>query len=298
MRILITGASGLLGSKVAELAAGAGHDVYSGYLTHAPSHGIPIKLDVRDEASLRKAFERYRPEVVIHAAALTDVDKCEIERGLAWEINVGGTRNVARLSREYGAFLIYISTDYVFRGDRGMYREEDERGPVNYYGLTKLEGEDEVMRSAGEYCIVRPSVIYGARPASGKANFALWVLGKLGKGEEVDVAADQWASPTLSSNLAEMVLEVAERRLSGIYHLAGATRASRYDFAKMLARAFGLDERLVRPTTMDKIGWVARRPRDSSLDVSKAMRDLRNKPLPLDIAVMKLREELRAGKSY
>ena len=292
MNVLITGASGLLGSKIAELAVKLEHDVYSGYSTHEPTHGIPIKFDVRDWNSLRKAFEISRPEVVIHTAALTDVDKCEIERELAWSVNVEGTRNVARLSRESKALMIYISTDYVFRGDKGMYSETDDVDPVNYYGLTKLEGERAVANELEEYCIARTSVIYGARPASGKANFALWVIQRLRSQEAISVVVDQWNSPTLNTNLAEMILEIAERGLTGIYHLAGATRISRYEFAILIADAFGLDKELIRPITMREIKWTANRPRDSSLDVGKAMRTLWNKPNEVNAALKRLKKEL------
>ncbi|MCX8205491.1 MAG: dTDP-4-dehydrorhamnose reductase [Candidatus Nezhaarchaeota archaeon] len=292
MNVFITGASGLLGSKVAELAAKMGHKVYSGYLTREPSYGTPVRLDVRDEAALRRGFEAARPEVVIHTAALTDVDRCEVDRGLAWSINVKGTENVARLSKGHGAFLIYISTDYVFKGDRGMYKETDEPEPANYYGLTKLEGEREVASRLSEFCIARSSVIYGARPASGKTNFALWVIEKLRGNEVIDVVVDQWNSPTLNTNLAEMILEVAEKRLTGVYHLAGASRISRYDFARLLAETFNLNRELIKPVTASKLSWKAKRPQDSSLDVGKAMKDLDNKPLGILDALRRLREEV------
>ncbi|MCR8473778.1 MAG: sugar nucleotide-binding protein, partial [Crenarchaeota archaeon] len=128
-------------------------------------------------------------------------------------MNVEGTRNAAELSRRYEAFLVYVSTDYVFKEDKGMYRETEEANPVNYYGLTKLEGERRVIDILDGYCIVRSSVIYGSRPASGKVNFALWIIERLRRDEAVNVLRDQWNSPTLNTNLAEMILEIAERKL-------------------------------------------------------------------------------------
>ena len=185
-----------------------------------------------------------------------------------------------------------MSTDYVFKGDRGMYRETEEANPVNYYGLTKLEGERRVIDILDEYCIARSSVIYGSRPASGKVNFALWIIERLRRGETVNVLRDQWNSPTLNTNLAEMILEVAERRLTGVYHLAGATRVSRYEFASIVAEAFDLDKELIRPIAMDELEWRAPRPRDSSLDISKAMKTLRKKPNRIEEALRRLKEEL------
>ncbi|MFN3384911.1 MAG: SDR family oxidoreductase, partial [Archaeoglobaceae archaeon] len=208
-----------------------------------------------------------------------------------WKINVVGTKNVSKLCKEFKAFLIYVSTDYVFKGDKGMYGEEEETDPINYYGFTKLEGE-KIVKGLGEFCIARTSVIYGSKPASGKTNFALWLIEKLRKEEAVSVVSDQYNSPTLNTNLAEMLLEIAERRLSGIYHLAGATRMSRYEFAKLVAKTFDLSKDLIRPTSMESLNWVAKRPRDSSLNVSKAMRELRNKPKEIKLALNELKDEM------
>jgi dTDP-4-dehydrorhamnose reductase len=290
MRILVTGASGLLGSKLVEILLRKGYAVYAGYNENKPKAGLPVKLDVSNEGDVERAFDISRPEVVVHAAALTNVDACELNKELAWGINVVGTRNIAKLSKKYRAFLIYISTDYVFKGDKGMYSEDDPTEPVNYYGYTKLKGEE--VRLLEEHCIARTSVIYGSIPAAGKVNFALWVIDKLRKGEKVRALTDQWNSPTLNVNLAEMIVEVVERRLLGTFHLAGATRISRYDFARLIARKFNLDERLIQPIMSNEISWIAQRPRDSSLNVEKASRTLKIKPLDIHRSLEILRSEL------
>jgi dTDP-4-dehydrorhamnose reductase len=178
----------------------------------------------------------------------------------------------------------------VFKGDKGMYSESDPTEPVNYYGYTKLKGEE--VRLLEEHCIARTSVIYGSIPAAGKVNFALWAIDKLRKGEKVRALTDQWNSPTLNVNLAEMVVEIAERRLLGTFHLAGATRISRYDFARLIARKFNLDERLIQPIASNEISWIAQRPRDSSLNVEKASRTLKIKPLDIHRSLEILRSEL------
>ena len=291
MRILVTGASGLLGSKLVEILLRKGYAVYAGYNENKPKAGLPVKLDVSNEGDVERAFEISRPEVVVHAAALTNVDACELNKELAWSINVVGTRNIVKLSKKYSAFLIYISTDYVFKGDKGMYSEDDPTEPVNYYGYTKLMGEEEV-RLLEEHCVARTSVIYGSIPAAGKVNFALLVVDKLRKGEKVRALTDQWNSPTLNVNLAEMIVEIVERRLLGTFHLAGATRISRYDFARLIARKFNLDERLIQPITSNEISWIAQRPRDSSLNVEKASRTLKIKPLDIHRSLEILRSEL------
>ncbi len=167
-----------------------------------------------------------------------------------------------------------------------MYREDDDTNPVSHYGRSKLLGE-QFCRG----CIARTCVIYGARPASGKVNFALWLINSLKSGKEVRVVTDQFITPTLNTNLAGMVLEAADRRLSGVYNLAGATRISRYDYALELAREFDLDASLILPSRMEDLLWVAKRPIDSSLNTSKASATLMEKPYELKKALRILREE-------
>ncbi len=292
LKILVTGASGLLGSKLTELLVNKEYEVYSGYYTHKPKYGIPVKLDVSSENIVSKIISRIKPDIIVHSAALTNVDKCETDKDLAFKINVIGTRNIALSSKKYNVFLIYGSTDYIFNGDKGLYNEDDTPDPINYYGLTKLKGEKEIMNILSEYCIVRPSVIYGSIPASGKINFSLWVIEKLRNNESINVVIDQWNSPTLNINLAEMIIEVMKRRLTGIYHLAGATRISRYEFAKLIAKSFELDDALINPINSSGINWIAKRPRDSSLDVSKARRILSHKPYKIEEALKILKKEL------
>jgi dTDP-4-dehydrorhamnose reductase len=292
MRIFITGGSGLAGSKLAEMALARGEQVYSGYAHNQPPYGKEVKFDLLDANGIRDTIERMRPDVIVHSAALTDVDRCEREKDLAYRINVEGTRAIAEAARKAGSYLVYISTDYVFDGQRGLYREEEETNPVSYYGLSKLLGEEFCLDQG---CIARTCVIYGSRPASGKVNFALWLLNALKSGKEARVVTDQFITPTLNSNLAAMVLEAADRHLSGIYHLSGASRVSRYDFACELARAFDLDRQLIIPSQMSDIGWLARRPMDSSLDTAKASRTLKNGPLNLYESLQVLRDELLSG---
>lgn len=288
MRILITGGSGLAGSKLAEVASARGYEVYSGYAHNLPPYGKKVQLDLMDTNGTQDLIGRIRPDVIVHSAALTDVDRCEREKDLAYKVNVEGTRAVAEAARRAGSYLVYISTDYVFDGQRGMYREEDETRPVSYYGLSKLLGEEFCLDQG---CIARTCVIYGSRPASGKVNFALWLLNTLKSGKEARVVTDQFITPTLNTSLAAMVLEAADRSLSGIYHLSGATRVSRFDYACQLARIFDLDHHLILPSRMSDLNWLAKRPADSSLDTDKASRMLKSRPLSLDDSLQVLREE-------
>jgi dTDP-4-dehydrorhamnose reductase len=293
LKLLITGASGLYGSKLAKLALERGIEVHSADLLSTSIIGNPVKLDVSGKAQVDEAFDKIKPDVVVHAATLTDVDKCELNKELAWKVNVDGTKNIAQAAKRVGSFLIYISTDYVFSGEKGCYVESDSPEPVNYYGLTKLLAEEIVMSlNEPDFFIGRPSVIYGATPAAGKVNFALWLIDSLRKGNRVKILTDQWNTPTLNTNFAEMTLEVIERRISGVYHTCGATRVSRFEFATQIADCFELDKSLIDKAVSSDFTWPALRPADSSLDTSKARREFKCKPLTMDKALEQLKAEL------
>jgi len=284
----------LLGSAFTK-AATKEHDVYSLYNQHVPLHGVPIQLNMLQHGQLAKVLREIRPEAIIHCAALTDVDQCERQRELAMAVNCSATSAIARVARELGAFVVYLSTDYVFDGEKGMYNEADRPNPVNYYGLTKLRGEEAIREQLADHLIARTSVIYGSTPASGKANFALWLLDKLRSGQPVPILADQYVSPTLNSNLAEMILEGTERRKAGTFHFAGADRVSRYEFAQSVCREWRLDSSLLVRASFREMKWLAARPKDSSLDVSKARASLAKRPMTVPESLKALRHEMEKG---
>ena len=285
MRIFITGGSGLLGSKIAEIGLEK-YEVYTGYCHNKPELGEPVKFDLAKDSDL-EVMQKIKPEIIIHTAALTNVDECEANQELAYKINVAGTKRLVEIANESGVFLVYVSTDYVFSGANGGYKEEDKPNPINYYGQTKLLGEKYCD------CIARPCVIYGAKPASGKVNFALWLINKVKNGEAVKIVTDQFITPTLNTNLAKMLLEMAERELKGIFHTAGKEKISRYEFALRIADKFELDKHLILPSRMGELKWLAKRPKDSSLDTSKVVGYLKEEPLGLDKALEILEGELK-----
>jgi dTDP-4-dehydrorhamnose reductase len=293
LKLVITGAGGLLGSAL--LTKAKGHEVFSFYNQHLPASGVPVRTDLQNRDQIARSLREVRPDAIVHAAALTDVDRCERDRNLADSINFEATRAIAKCASDLGAFLIYVSTDYVFDGKRGMYGEDDEPRPINFYGTTKLRGERAVKELLSEYLVARTSVIYGSTPSSGKVNFALWVLNALKEDKPVSVTVDQFVSPTLNTNLAGMIMECLERRLTGTIHLAGATRLSRFDFAAELCREWSLSPSLINPVEMSKMNWYAPRPRDSSLDVTKAASILKSVPTTISQSMRTLKEELDIG---
>ena len=273
MRILVTGSGGLLGSKLVPLLVERGHEVVAVYRNHPPpkvggNKLKPVQLDVQDWVRLEDLILKTRPQVIIHAAAYTNVDGCEKDREHAWRVNVGATRSIVRIARVVNAHLVYVSTDYVFDGERGMYREDDTPFPINYYGLTKLIGEELVRASDLLYTVVRPSAIYGV--GGSKKSFAEYVAERLSQGEEVKALEDQYVSPTLNALLAQALAEIVELKPLGILHIAGP-RMNRYEFARRIAETLDLPAELIKPARISEMKtWIARRPRDSSLDTSKA----------------------------
>ncbi len=208
----------------------SGIEVYSSDIQSLSVYGNFVKLDISGKAQVDEAFTTIKPDVVVHAATLTDVDKCEMNKELAWKVNVEGTKNIVEAAQKAGSFLIYISTDYVFSGEKGCYKETDSPDPINYYGLTKLKAE-EIVKTQTEYFIASAQRYLWFHSCSWKSQLCSLANRNTRKGERVKIVTDQWNTPTLNTNLAEMTLEVIERRLTGIYHLCGATRVSRFEFA-------------------------------------------------------------------
>ena len=291
MKLLISGGSGLLGHKLVQNGLKKGHEIYSIYNEHPIDNERYIQLNLTDPNKVFKLVSKLKPEVVIHTAAYTNVDSCEMDRETAWNVNAKATKHLALASADTKSHFIYVSTDYLLDGKKGLYEEDDISSPINYYGYTKFRGEEFVKANTFEWCITRPSVIYGWG-FKHKLNFATWLIDNLSKMKEVKILADQFVSPTLNTNLSDILLEIAERNTTGILHTAGASRVSRLDFAQKLSETFNLNTNLIKPTKMTKILWKAKRPRDSSLNINKTKALLKVKPLTIDLALDKMREEM------
>lgn len=297
MRLLITGSTGLIGREVSSVAVKLRHDVYSAQHKAKPDFGIPIELDINGVQSIEKCFKSLKPDAVIHLAAFTDVDRCENEKELALETNARAVERIAKECGKYDCNLVHVSTDYVFDGEKGMYSESDRPNPINWYGESKLRGEEAVKSHAKDWCIARTSTPYGLHPS--RKSFPFFVIEKLSSGKEVLVLQDQYTSPTYTVNLARMLIEIAERRLQGIIHVSGASRLSRLELARFLADKLALNKDLIRPITMSEMKWVAKRPRDSSLDVTKAKSILKQMPEQIEQSLEAFLQEFRSsGKMY
>jgi dTDP-4-dehydrorhamnose reductase len=264
VRVLITGAAGLLGSAVAVDASARGHDVVA--LERA-------QLDVTDSESVMQVIRSERPEVVIHCAAYTSVDRAEAEPELAFDVNRDGARYVAHAATEVGAVPVYISTDYVFDGQKGApYRPDDATGPLSVYGCTKLAGEEATADSAPEHLVVRTSWLYGE-----DNGFVPAILHRAEAGEGLRVVDDQEGRPTWAPLAGAAVLDLVEKGARGVWHVAGGGTCTWLDLARETLRQTGLDNP-VAPVSTNEFGAPAPRPSYSVLDLT-ATEHLLDRPM-------------------
>ena len=281
MRVLIIGATGLLGRDLCARLAEC-HDL-TGWARRTPTAASPEvrrmeSVEIADREAVLHAMGRVHPDAVIHTAAMSDVDACERDPASACHINVVGTENIALGCRQTGAFLMAISTDYVFDGALSRpYQERDPAHPISVYGQSKWDGEQEALNTAPRCLIVRVSGLFGA----GRPNFVTGTIENFKAGRPVRVVTDQTNSPSYTVDLAEGIsrlLEMSERtpqetesgqQLHGPLHLANAGGASRLDVARTIARHLGASESLIEKTTWAALNRPARRPANSVLDCSR-----------------------------
>ncbi len=252
-KILITGANGMLGKTLLEELS-----MYELVATDRE------ECDITDIASVEKCLKLHKPDVIIHAAAMTAVDDAETNADLAYLINAIGSKNIAKVANEINARVIAISTDYVFEGSSDTpYNEYDIPSPQNVYGKSKYAGEQAIMQHAGNYVIARVSWLYGKYGN----NFVETML-KLADGtrEELKVVADQIGNPTSTHAVAIALKEVIEREeINGVIHLTCEGEASWYEFACEIFKQKGINQK-VTPCTTDEFSRPAKRPKNSRLD--------------------------------
>jgi len=276
-RILITGSNGLLGQKIVDLLYKTKHPLMLLSIEPKSIMGERISIyrqvDLSKRKDVRKVIEEFEPEIIINTAAITDVDLCEKERELAWQVNVNGVENLAYTAKLVGAKIIHLSTDYVFDGKNGPYSELDRPNPLSYYGRTKLASENILLTSGVNYTIIRTMVLYGIG-INVKPNFALWVYKNLKENKPIRVVDDQIGNPTLVDDLAFAILKIIELDKSGLYHIAGNDIVSRYDFAVTLADVFQFDKKLITSVKSSIFKQPAPRPLKSGFIILKAQTEL------------------------
>lgn len=281
--VLVTGSNGLLGQKITEqILADKSVNLIA---TNRGENKYPVKtgyvyetMDILDKDQVLSVLEKYKPNALIHTAAMTNVDTCHEQNEACWQLNVDATQYLASLCEKMGIHFMYVSTDFVFDGLNGPYKEDDEPKPVSFYGESKLAGERIAQQSKGDWTIIRTILVYGILKDMSRSNIVLWAKGALEKGSPISVVNDQWRMPTLAEDLAKACLLAVEYRAKGIYHISGKDMMTIVDLVRRVADFWGLDKSLITEISSDSLGQEAKRPKKTGFILDKAMTDLKYQP--------------------
>lgn len=295
--ILVTGSNGLLGQKliyalrqrkdVSLIATSRGENRLrekSGY-TYEP-------LDITDMAQVQTVISKYQPDCIINTAAMTNVDACETKREECRLLNVTAVENILSCLDKQTQF-IHLSTDFVFDGNNGPYREEDTPHPLSFYAQSKYDSEKVVIQSTVPWTIIRTIIIYGVSENMSRLNLILWAVKALGKGEKIRVVTDQYRAPTLAEDLADACISAALKRKTGIYHVSGKETLSIIQIVHTVADYFGLNKELIEPITTASLNQPARRPPRTGFVIDKAIRELDYHPHTLTEGLEIVKKQLQ-----
>lgn len=297
MKILITGSNGLLGQKLVKLLAGkenvdllatskGGNRIsnQSGYQYHT--------LDITNKEEVAKVVANFLPDTIINTAAMTNVDACESDKELCWELNVNAVKYLIEASECNNSHLIHLSTDFVFDGENGPYKEDDKPNPLSYYGESKHEAEILLQESNTKWSIARTIIVYGIGENMSRSNIVLWAKEALEKGSPLTIVDDQFRSPTLAEDLAMGCWLIAEKQAEGIYHLSGKDMMSIIDLVYRVADYYGLDKSIVSPIKTSSLNQAAKRPPRTGFTLDKAVSDLGYSPCSFEDGLSILTQQL------
>ncbi|GAO43700.1 SDR family oxidoreductase [Flavihumibacter petaseus] len=282
-KILVTGANGMVAQALIKLL------LQQGYTVIATGRG-PSRLNMTDPSlhyypadlthpfELQMVMEKELPQVVVHLAAMTQVDECALRQNEAHVMNVEATARLLLDAESFSSFFILLSTDFVFDGEKGMYIETDEPAPISWYGHTKVEAEALVETAAMDWAIIRTCLVYGAATPGGRQNIFSWVRSSLEAGKPINVVDDQWRTPTAVEDLAAGILLVIRQRAKGLWHLSGEERMTPYRMALAIAAQGGFDGQLLTRVTADSFTQPGKRPLLTGFDISKAKKELGFQP--------------------
>jgi dTDP-4-dehydrorhamnose reductase len=297
MKILVTGSNGLLGQKLTGLlqqhqdiqliATARGNSVID------VGRGEYHTMDITSAADVDAVIGKTRPDVVIHGAAMTNVDHCEQQREACWLANVTATEHIIAACTKYNSRLVHVSTDFIFDGSHGPLDETEKPAPVNYYGESKLAAEELVMQSKLQWSILRTVLVYGITNDMSRSNIVLWVKNSIEQGKTINVVNDQWRTPTLAEDLAMGCYLAAIKKASGIYNISGKDFLSPYDIAIKTADYFKLDKSFIKATDSTQFKQPARRPLTTGFIIDKARKDLGYEPHSFEEGIGVLASQIR-----
>ena len=293
MNILIIGANGFTGRRILnDLVAREKYNISACSLHEdiLPGKGYQfIRTDIRNASGIQSLFKEVCPDIVINTSALSVPDYCENHHNEAQSININAVEHLAHACEQYSSRLIHLSTDFVFDGrSEHLYTEEDEPNPINYYGITKYEGEQRVAEYCGNYAIVRVVVVYGKAFPGQHGNILQLVADKLRRGESIRVVSDQWRTPTFVGDISRAVERLMTHPKNGIYHIRGNNCVTIAEMAYRVADLLSLDRTLIHPVTTEEMQEATPRPRFSGLSIAEAKREINYQPHSLDEGIKEM----------
>ena len=301
MKILITGSNGLLGQKLVNLLAAK-----NGVTLLATSKGenrISNKegyqyqsLDITNQQEVQQIVEEFQPGTIINTAAMTNVDACESDRELCWDLNVNAIKYLIEASGLNNSHLIHLSTDFVFDGKKGPYKEDDLPNPLSYYGESKYEAEKLLQASNIKWSIARTIIVYGIGESMSRSNIVLWAKEALEKGNPLTIVDDQFRSPTLAEDLAMGCWLIAKNNAKGIYHLSGKDVMSIVELVCRVADFYSLDKSIVTPIKSTSLNQVAKRPPRTGFILDKAVNNLGYSPCSFEKGLAIISQQLDSIK--
>lgn len=296
-KILVTGSNGLLGQKLTDyilsldnlqlIATGKGKN-----RVLTDENYVYEEMDICDVEQVGQIVRKHKPDVLIHTAAITNVDICHADRKSCQEVNVKATANLIALCEELTIHFIYISTDFVFDGKTGPYKETDLPNPVSYYGESKLEGERLTQQMKGKWSIIRTILVYGILKDMSRSNIVLWAKNALSENKSINVVNDQWRMPTLAEDLAWASVAVAEKAAEGIFHISGPDMMSIADIVYKVADFWNLDKSLIKEVGSAELNQEAKRPGRTGFILDKAMTELNYRPHSFEEGLALVKKQL------
>lgn len=282
MRILITGANGLLGQKLVHLLKNKNINFLAtgrGVNRSKDANSFAYEtLDLLDKQAIVNCFSNYQPTVIVHAAAMTQVDDCETNPFACWQANVQATANVLEAAAMVSAHFIHLSTDFIFDGTHGPLAEDAKPNPLSFYGKSKLAAEKLVHDAAIDACILRTMLVYGVAQDLSRSNIVLWAKDALTKQTPIKVVHDQYRTPTLAEDLALACLLAAQKKAKGVYHIAGKDFMSISQLVTRVANYFGLSTQCITLVSSQTLNQPAKRPPKTGFIIDKAEHDLGYQP--------------------
>ena len=301
-RILITGSNGLLGQKLVHqllhnesyvlLATSMGENRMS-ILKEANYTKNYQSLDITNQEEVEKLVASFKPNVVINTAAMTNVDACETDRENCWKLNVLAVEYLIDACKNVDAHLIHLSTDFVFDGEKGPYKEDDIALPLSYYGQSKLASE-KLMQNSGlkHWAIARTIIVYGVAENMSRSNIVLWAKEALEKKQPIKVVDDQFRMPTWADDLATGCLLIADKQANGIFHLSGKDFMSIYELVERVADYFGLEKNTMEKIKSNSLNQAAKRPPKTGFVLDKSIKILGYNPISFEEGLKKIAAEL------